>query len=85
MSSRGLVREAEQIEVGDRDAGNRSGRANGRCFACGRFNDSDERPNSARRSRAGWKRSLAISAWAATASCAIAVMIRFSASGLSGS
>jgi len=40
--------------------------ANSSCSAS-RASFSDERPNSARRYRASWKHSLAISAWAATA------------------
>jgi hypothetical protein len=45
---------------------------------------SEERPNSARRNRANWNFSRAISAWATSASCAIAAMMRFSAARSSG-
>jgi hypothetical protein len=45
---------------------------------------SEDRPNSARRYRANWNFSRAISAWAVSASCAIALMIRFSAARSSG-
>jgi hypothetical protein len=49
-------------------------------WSASRASFSEERPNSALRYRASWKRSLAISAWAVTASRAIAAMICFSAS-----
>jgi hypothetical protein len=45
---------------------------------------SEERPNSVRRYRANWNFSRAISAWAVSASCAIAAMMRFSAAASSG-
>jgi hypothetical protein len=45
---------------------------------------SEDCPNSARRYRANWNFSRAISAWATSASCAIVAMMRFSAARSSG-